>query len=85
MFKPWLNWTMLALESQQVIGLRLMKLAGGGPAANFEAMRMVSEKMAGAAQASGRLLAGASPDSVVAGYRKIVRANARRLTRRKRA
>jgi hypothetical protein len=36
---------MLALETQQVIGLRLMKLTLGGPAAAREANRMVAEKV----------------------------------------
>ena len=79
MFKSWLNLTMLAAESQQVIGLRLMKLAIGGPKGRAEANRMVSEKVAAATHATGRLMTGGSPDSVVKGYRRKVRANSRRL------
>ena len=48
MFRNWMPMTsdavMLALESQSVIGLRLMKLSRGGRAAEAEAMRMVAEK-----------------------------------------
>jgi hypothetical protein len=39
-----LNWMMLALESNRVIGLRLAKLMRGGKGAQREAERMVSEK-----------------------------------------
>ena len=35
---------MLGWEAQRVIGLRLMKLAGAGPAAQAEALRMVLKK-----------------------------------------
>jgi hypothetical protein len=78
-YRSWFNLTMLAVESHQVIGLRLLKLTAGGPKAQAEANRMMAEKMAAASQATGRLMRGASPDSVVRGYRKKVRANSRRL------
>jgi hypothetical protein len=81
MWAPWFNLAMLAAESQQVIWLRLMKLGAGGAGAQREASLMLSEKMAAATHATGRLMMGASTDSVVSGYRKKVRANARRLTR----
>ena len=77
----WWNLGMLALESQQVIFMRLMKLAAGGPAASAETNLMVSEKVAEAISASHRMMLGASPDSIVRGYRKKVRANARRLAK----
>jgi hypothetical protein len=48
MFGPWMRlWldaTMLALEAQTVIGLRLMMLGTGGAAAQAEAHRMIAEK-----------------------------------------
>jgi hypothetical protein len=81
MYRSWFNLTMLAAESQQVIGLRLMKLANGGPKARAEASRMVTEKLAAASHATGRLMMGASQDSVVTGYRRKVRANSRRLSK----
>ena len=79
MLAPFFNLTMLAFESQQVVGLRLMKLALGGPAAHTEMSHMVAEKIAAANRATGQLMRGASPDRVVRGYRKTVKANARRL------
>jgi hypothetical protein len=81
MFDTWYNLNMLALESQQVVFLRMMKLAAGGQDAQREAALMMSEKMDAASQSSVRLAGGASFDSVVKNYRKKVRANARRLTR----
>ena len=41
MFKFWYGTAMLSLESQQVIGLRMVKLSIGGAAAQAEAQRMV--------------------------------------------
>ena len=79
-----LNWMMLALESNRVIGLRLAKLMRGGKAARREAERMVSEKMQAAAKAGISLMAGASSDEIVRQYRKRVAANAKRLGRQQR-
>jgi hypothetical protein len=76
-----LNLAMLGMESQSVIWLRLMKLAAGGPAAMAESDLMVTEKMAAAQKAGWQLMWGASPDSIVTGYRRTVRANKRRLSR----
>ena len=45
---PWMNMMLLAAESQQVIALRLMKLAAGGKAAEDETQLMMSEKMTAA-------------------------------------
>jgi hypothetical protein len=78
---PWLDVMMLAAESQAVIALRMMKLAGGGTAAGEEAQRMTLEKVAAMAEAGARLMAGGSPESVVKGYRRKVRANLRRLSK----
>ena len=81
MFKYWSSLAMLAAESQQVIFLRMMKLAAGGPGAHAEANRMVSEKVGQAGRAMTRLALGGSPASVMGGYRKAVRANRRRLSK----
>ena len=81
MLQTWFDLTMLAMESQQVIFLRTIKLARGGKSAHKEARLMVAEKVAAALQESGRLLTGARPSSVVKRVRKKVRANARRLSR----
>jgi hypothetical protein len=81
MFASWFNLAMLVAESQQVVGLRMMKLALGGPKAIEEANRMMVEKMSEATHAASRLMLGASPDSIVRTYRRRVRANSRRLLR----
>jgi hypothetical protein len=73
--------TLLTLESQVVVGLRLSQFALGGPGVPAEARRMVTEKVAAAIEAAGTLAAGGSPHSVCKSYRRKVRANARRLRR----
>ncbi|KQO59088.1 MULTISPECIES: hypothetical protein [unclassified Methylobacterium] len=84
MFGAWwklgMDATLLAMESQQVIGLRLAKLSLGGPAAQIEAQRMVSEKIMAAGEAAMMIATGVSTQKVVTGYRRKVRANARRLS-----
>jgi len=79
---------MLAMEAQQVIALRLMKLAAGGKAAKPEARRMVAEKVAAAQTAAGLMTAAAlrgapdgGADAVVRMLRRRVRANRKRLMR----
>jgi hypothetical protein len=81
MLAPWCNLMMLGIESQQVIWLRLMKLAAGGTAAHSEARLMLLEKVSAAQQAGERILRGDSANSVVRGYRRKVRANVRRLSK----
>ncbi len=44
MLKPFFKISMLAFECQNVIALRMMKLAQGGAAATAEVQRMWSEK-----------------------------------------
>ena len=80
MFAPWLNLAMLAFESQQVMALRMVRLASGGFGALDEVRLMVGEKLLAGQHAGEQLLAGASPNAVVSQYRRIVRANARRLS-----
>ncbi len=72
---------LLGFESQRVIGLRLMKLAAGGPAAEIEARRMVTEKIAAMTEAGGTLASGGSAHAVVRRLRTHVRANQKRLSR----
>jgi hypothetical protein len=85
MFETWmklaLDTSMLALETQQVIGLRFLKLTLGGPAASREANRMMAEKMIAFGEAAAKVATGSTAGSVVKGYRKKVRANRRRLTK----
>jgi hypothetical protein len=83
MSRNWMRLThdavMLGLEAQRVIGLRLIKLSGGGPAAQAEALRMVSEKTAALAEAGLTLARGGSAGRVMRRYRTHVRSNKRRL------
>ena len=83
----WKLSTDLALagfEAQRVIALRLAKLAAGGPAAEREARRMVTEKIAASAEAAVTIATGGSPETVLRRYRTIMRANNQRLSRGKR-
>jgi len=90
---PWFSLAsqgaQLAADAQQVILLRLSKLAIGGRKGRREASRMVSEKVTalGAAQrlmlgAATRGRAGNGAKSVISLYRKRVAANKRRLSKR---
>jgi hypothetical protein len=54
-----LRATQLAFDSQEVIALRLTKLAQGGPAAAIEAWDMVNEKMCTLIEAQCMALAAA--------------------------
>jgi hypothetical protein len=76
------------LEAEQVIGLRLAKLASGGNSAVVETTRMTSEKLyvlweaqivAAIAALSGK--SGLIPSRILALYRRKMRANRRRLSR----
>ncbi len=93
-YAAWLKLTSdscrLGLEAQAVIGLRLARLARGDLAAVVEANRMVSEKMVAAAEvqmkAASAMLTGdghAIPARTVSHYRRKVRANRRRLGRKR--
>jgi len=77
---PWISTWMLAMESNRVIALRMMKLAAGGPAARLEAARMTSEKVSEAFGTAVTLATGGSPAKVIKRYRRRVAANARRLS-----
>ena len=84
MFKPWMrlavDTTLLGIEAQTVMGIRLSQIAlGRGSAA--ETQLMVSEKMRAFVEAASTVAAGGSAHTVVKGYRKRVRANVRRLGR----
>jgi hypothetical protein len=70
---------MLGLETQYVIGLRLIKLSRGGRAAETEALRMITEKTSALAEAGMTLARGGSAGPVIRRYRTHVRANKRRL------
>ena len=70
----------VAMESSDVIALRMMKLMLGGSGALHEVHLMVSEKVDAAFEATANLMAGASGDDVIRRYRQHVAANAVRLT-----
>jgi hypothetical protein len=72
---------MLAIEANQVVGLRTMKLLRGGKSARREAELMVREKIDAALDATVRVMAGASGDAIVRRYQRRVVANAKRLKR----
>lgn len=77
----------LGVESQRVIGLRLMKLSLGGPAAAAEAEMMVTEKAWTALDVQAEFLTNTlagrhhrASSRALALYRSRVRANIRRLS-----
>jgi hypothetical protein len=86
MFNDWMRLTsdvtLLGLESQRVVTLRLACLAIGDAAAEAEARRMILEKGAALMEAATTLAFGGSAGKVVRRYRMHVRANERRLMRR---
>lgn len=89
---PWLGVGMdawaLGFEASQVIGLRMMKLAAGGAAAQTEANLMVREKIESTLALQMQALTGGlgiTPHGAAAHtlkhYRRKVRANRRRLSK----
>jgi hypothetical protein len=85
MLKAWMDFAfdsaLLCAEAQEVMGLRLMKLLGGGGDAGREALLMVAEKSVVFTDAASELAAGAPLALVVRRYRALVRANKLRLSR----
>jgi hypothetical protein len=72
--------TLLAMEAQTVIGIRLTQLAmGRGTPA--ETQLMFTEKMLAFVEAGLTVATGGSAQKVVGGYRKRVKANVMRLQR----
>lgn len=80
MFDAFYKMSMLAFESQQVIGMRLMKTALGGTAAADEAALMISEKAEAAMRYGPAFMTGGSLDQMIDDYRTIVQANVARLS-----
>jgi hypothetical protein len=81
MFVPFYSTAMLALESCDVIGLRMTKLMFGGRDAHDEAHLMMSEKVNAMFEATASMVAGGTASSIVNRYREHVAANAKRLSR----
>jgi hypothetical protein len=78
----------LNVEAQQVIGLRIMKMARGGRHAEIESQRMISEKLAALTEAQVGLLTDiatgqgmVAPARAIAVFQREVSANRRRLSR----
>jgi hypothetical protein len=82
MLESWMrlatDTTLLGLEAQSVIGLRLAQLATG-QGTPAEAQLMMTEKMLALIDAATTIAAGGSAHTIVEDYRKRVQANARRL------
>jgi hypothetical protein len=81
-WKLGMDMSMLAVEAQGVIAQRLTMMAMGGPAAQVEAQRMVTEKVWAAGETLMLVASGASNGKVIHHYRRKVQANALRLSRR---
>ena len=79
-FRFSLDATMLAVEAQSVVAMRLTS-AALGRGSQAENTLMVTEKVSAFVEAAAALAAGGSPHKILRGYRKHVRANARRLRR----
>jgi hypothetical protein len=69
-----------AIEVNEVIGLRMMKIMSGGPDAMNEIQLMISEKIDASTEAATSLFFGQSPTAVVARVREHVANNQRRLS-----
>ncbi|MDO8877436.1 MAG: hypothetical protein Q8M24_26595 [Pseudolabrys sp.] len=83
----WFEAARFASDSHNVIALRLMRIAKGGPLATTEATQMISEKVAAFAEAQGAIVSALATGKSLeraatkayAPYRRAVRANRRRL------
>jgi hypothetical protein len=73
--------TRLAMEAQQVIALRFMKIAAGGAGAQREVARMMTEKVVAATEAAATVATGGTRRKVVRRYRTHIRQNKRRLSK----
>lgn len=87
MFGVWIRFilqsSLLALEAQRVIALRMAAVATGGSPAHAELQGMISEKIIASMQAGAMLTMGKPATSIVRHVRSRVRANERRLLARK--
>jgi hypothetical protein len=85
MVRAWIEFAFasarLCYEAQEVVNLRLTKIARGDADSHTEAQRMVVEKGVALAEAVTTLSGGGSMQKVIGRYRRHVRTNKRRLTR----
>lgn len=82
LFYPWYPAMMLAVESNNVIDIRLWKIATGGVDVMMETRLMVSEKVDAALEAGTMLMRGEGSAEIIKFYRGHVAANAERLAPR---
>lgn len=75
-----ISFVRLAIEANDVIGLRMMKIISGGPDAMNEMQLMIREKIDASAEAATSLIFGQSPTAIVARVREHVANNQRRLS-----
>lgn len=80
MLNSWYCATLLAFEANDVMRLRMMKIAFGGGEAFAEVHLMMTEKIGAAVEALSSMMFGGTPTSVIERYREHVAANACRLT-----
>ena len=79
-FYPWYPALMLAVESNNVIDIRLRSIASGKVNVKQETRLMVSEKVDAALEAGSMLMSGRSPAHVFDFYRMHVAGNAAKLS-----
>jgi hypothetical protein len=90
-FDPWVrnyySFVKLNSEAQQVVGLRMARLALGGRQAEIESQRMISEKLVTMVEAQISLItdiatgrADLAPARAIALFQRRVSANRRRLS-----
>jgi hypothetical protein len=95
MIHPWLRIAIeawfLGVEASNVVALRLIKLALGGPRAKVESSRMIEEKLAALVTLQWQLMMGGlgvTPLQITRGslghYKRAVRRNRSRLSRPRR-
>jgi hypothetical protein len=82
--RMWWDFVQANLEAQRVVSLRLWKIAQGGTGAARESRRMIMEKFDASTEAAITLATGGTPTQVMNRYRRIMRANEKRLRRRRR-
>jgi hypothetical protein len=75
----WYSAALLAFEAAEVIGARLQMLARG-TCTTDELFLMVSEKFDAMEQAQAIVVRGGHPEMIIDNYRKIIAANAERLS-----
>ena len=79
MLQTWIWISFLALESHQVMWLRSLRLMSDDRRATQEVVLMATEKVEAAQKAAWQIACGATPESIIGGYRSLVRANRIRL------